>query len=219
METKYVGYFRVSTKDQGESGLGLQSQRQSVNKMFGECIAEFTEVESGRKKNRPELLKAIEMCKQKGATLVVAKLDRLSRDPLFVFTLRDSGVKFIAADNVHANDLTIGLLAVIAGNEATLIRTRTKAALAVKKQQLALEGKRLGCPNLTSTGRTIQEVIAENRKCRVYSKPDSEKVRTLKILKDAGQPMDEVQRVATQLFGKTISKVTIYSYLKSYQAV
>jgi DNA invertase Pin-like site-specific DNA recombinase len=213
-ETKYVSYLRVSTNRQGIDGLGIEAQRQSVRMVFGEPIKECVEVESGRNNKRPELLKAIEVCKKEGATLVIAKLDRLSRNPMFVFTLRDSGVKFVTADNPHANELTINLLAVIAGDEVARTRDRVKKALAVKKQQLALEGKKLGCPAITKTGRTIKEVMLENRKARVYYKPDPSKVHTLKVLKEAGEPISKLQEVAKDLFGKSLSSVTIYKYLQ-----
>jgi DNA invertase Pin-like site-specific DNA recombinase len=210
---KYVGYFRVSTKRQGESGLGLEAQKQLVAK-FGECIESFVESESGRKNNRPELLKAIDYCKRHNATLLVAKLDRLSRDEIFIFTLRDSGVDFICADNPHANSLTIGLLAVIACDEVKKIRERTKSALQVKKEQLALEGKRLGCPDVTSTGRTVKDIMRENRKHRVYAKPDPSKVEALKIMHQSVKDIGKLKEFSAHIFGSPISKTTIYSYLK-----
>ena len=147
---KYVAYYWVSTQKQGNSGLGLDSQRQQVQS-FVNCtnciIAEFTEIESGKKDNREQLVQAIATAKKEGAKLVIAKLDRLSRNANFIFTLRDSGVDFVCADMPDANTLTIGIFAVMAQHERELISTRTKAGLKVKKERLALEGKKLGTPN------------------------------------------------------------------------
>ena len=150
---KYVAYYRVSTQKQGNSGLGLESQRQQVQAFVNcsECIiAEFTEVESGKKDDREQLNAAIATAKKEGAKLVIAKLDRLSRNVQFIFTLRDSGVDFVCADMPDANTLTIGIFAVMAQHERELIRSRTRAGLKVKSERLALEGKKLGTPkNLT----------------------------------------------------------------------
>jgi len=98
---KFVAYYRVSTKIQQNSGLGLSAQRTDVSKFIskgGELIAEFQDVESGKKDNRPNLLKAIEECKKQGATLLIAKLDRLSRNASFIFTLRDAKIDFVCCD-------------------------------------------------------------------------------------------------------------------------
>lgn len=136
--TKAVAYYRVSTDKQGRSGLGLEAQRIAVEALcqarHWQLIAPpFQEVESGKRDDRPELLKAIERCRQTGATLVVAKLDRLSRNVAFLATLQDSGVKFIAADMPEANELTVHIMAAVAQAERKLISERTKAALAVAK--------------------------------------------------------------------------------------
>jgi DNA invertase Pin-like site-specific DNA recombinase len=120
---KYVAYYRVSTQKQGNSGLGLDSQRQQVQS-FVNCttciIAEYTEIESGKNNNREQLLAAIATAKKEGAKLVIAKLDRLSRNANFIFTLRDSGVDFVCADMPDANTLTIGIFAVMAQHEREL---------------------------------------------------------------------------------------------------
>ncbi len=145
MDKTYVAYYRVSTQKQGQSGLGLEAQRKAVKSYLkGEegILQEFIEVESGKKNNRQELTAAIEYAKRVGATLVIAKLDRLSRNASFIFTLKDSGVDFICADMPEANTLTIGIFAVLAQHERELISSRTKAALAAKKAQ----GYKLGSP-------------------------------------------------------------------------
>jgi DNA invertase Pin-like site-specific DNA recombinase len=145
---KYIAYYRVSTDKQGASGLGLEDQRKTVlNYIKPENIyQEFTEIESGRKKNRPILNQALELCKQQEATLVIAKLDRLSRNVAFVTALLESGVKFVCCDMPTANELTIHILSAFAQAYAKSISDNTKRALKVKKDQ----GFKLGTPqNLT----------------------------------------------------------------------
>lgn len=144
---KTVLYYRVSTAAQGRSGLGLEAQREAVGRFCGtrgcEVLAEFTEVESGSRNDRPELARAIHRAKVTGATLVIAKLDRLSRNAAFLLQLQDSGVKFVAADMPEACNLTVGILALVAQQEREAISARTKAALAAAKAR----GQRLGNPN------------------------------------------------------------------------
>ena len=155
---KFIAYYRVSTRKQGLSGLGLEAQRDAVrNYIAPEFIdAEFTEVETGtNKKHRPELAKALELCRKHNATLLIAKLDRLARNVSFVSSLMDSDVKFKAVDFPEANELTIHILSAIAQHEAKIISERIKSALAVKKKQLAQQGLQLGTPaNLTNAHRT-----------------------------------------------------------------
>ena len=149
---KYISYYRVSTEKQGASGLGLEAQRKAVIDFIKpENIGlEFTEIESGRKKERPILKQAIETCKIINATLVIAKLDRLARNVSFVSALLDSGIKFVCCDMPTANELTIHIYSAIAQEEAKRISQRTKDALAVKKAQ----GFKLGNPqNLTENAR------------------------------------------------------------------
>ena len=144
---KIVSYLRVSTRQQGISGLGLEAQRAAIEayatQRSGKVIETFTEVESGKLNSRPELLKALHLAKVTGATLVIAKLDRLSRNAAFLLTLRDSGVRFIAADMPDANDLTVGIMALVAQQEREAISRRTTEALAAAKAR----GVRLGNPN------------------------------------------------------------------------
>lgn len=144
---RLVAYERVSTGRQGQSGLGLEAQRKVIEDFAVsrgvEVLARFTEVESGRKADRPELAKALHLAKVTGATLVIAKLDRLSRNAAFLLALRDSGVRFLAVDMPEANDLTVGIMALVAQAEREAISRRTKEALAVAKAR----GVRLGNPN------------------------------------------------------------------------
>lgn len=211
---KHISYRRVSTDEQGISNLGLEAQLEQITRAFGTPEMDFVDIESGSVDNRVNLLKAIEKCAELGCFLSIARQDRISRDTHFVSGLMKKGLDFRAADNPNATTFMKHLYAALSEDERKAISIRTKAALAIKKQQLALEGKKLGCPAITKNGRTIQEVLAENRSKRIYQKPDPSKVKTLKMLKDKGSSIEEVQEVARQLFGKYISKVTIYKYLK-----
>lgn len=144
---KIVCYLRVSTTKQGASGLGLSAQEQAVKQyassIGGKITATFTEVETGKLNARPQLTQALHLAKVTGATLVIAKLDRLSRNAAFLMTLQDAGVKFVAADLPQANNLTIGIMALVAQQEAEAISKRTKEALQAAKRK----GKVLGNPN------------------------------------------------------------------------
>ena len=136
--TKFVAYYRVSTVGQGDSGLGLEAQRMAVQAYLdtnptAELAAEFTEIESGKKKNRPELAEAVKLCKRHKATLVIAKLDRLARNVHFVSGLMETKVNFVACDNPHANPLMIHLLAAFAEHEREMISQRTKDGLRAAK--------------------------------------------------------------------------------------
>lgn len=155
----YVVYYRVSTKQQGNSGLGLEAQKTAVANFLksrneSEIPPAFTEVESGNNAERPQLEKAVLRCKQTGSTLLIAKLDRLSRNIEFIFKLRGelqkAGVDFVATDLPEANTLTLGIMATMAQHEREIISQRTKAGLAEAKRR----GKKLGNPqNLTSQAR------------------------------------------------------------------
>lgn len=134
MTRPHVAYFRVSTARQGASGLGLDAQREAIRARFpAEPLAEFTEVESGKRNDRPKLAEALALCRKRKAVLVIAKLDRLARNVHFISGLMESGVDFVACDNPEANRLTLHILAAVAENEARAISTRTKEALAAAK--------------------------------------------------------------------------------------
>ncbi len=141
---KYVVYYRVSTKKQGLSGLGLEAQRTIVENYIKNnvVITEFTEIETGKSANRPQLNNALACCKENNAILIVAKLDRLARNLHFVTSLQAANIDFVCCDMPTANRLTIHIIAAIAENEAQLISLRTKQALAEKKKQ----GVKLGNP-------------------------------------------------------------------------
>ena len=148
----FVPYFRVSTDQQGRSGLGLEAQRRVVGDYVrgvgGEMLDEFIEVESGKRSDRPELARALAMARRKKATLLVAKLDRLARNTHFITSLQQSGVSFRAADMPQANEFMVQILAAVAEYEARLISERTKAGLASAR----LRGVRLGKPENLARG-------------------------------------------------------------------
>jgi DNA invertase Pin-like site-specific DNA recombinase len=146
--TGFIAYYRVSTDRQGRSGLGLEAQRAAVGRYLasvgGILIAEHTEVETGRRNDRPELQKALAACRKHKARLVIAKLDRLSRNVAFIATMMDSGVEFLACDNPHATRLTLHILAAVAEHEREMISARTKAGLQAAKARGVQLGRNAG---------------------------------------------------------------------------
>src|SRR5712691_1767485 len=144
---KFIAYLRVSTDKQGHSGLGIEAQRKAVTDYLDggnwQLRAEHVEVESGKRNDRPQLTAALAHAKATGATIVIAKLDRLARNVAFISNLMESGVEFVAADMPMANRLTVHVLAAAAEHEQKMISQRTKAALAAAKAR----GTRLGNPN------------------------------------------------------------------------
>jgi DNA invertase Pin-like site-specific DNA recombinase len=157
---RFVSYLRVSTAKQGITGLGIEAQRDAVSQHIhaagrdAALLAEYVEQESGRRSDRPQLSRALDHARLAGGVLVIAKLDRLSRDAHFLLGLEKAGVEFVACDLPKATRLTIGVLAVVAQHEREMISERTKAALAVVRGRVAKVGqkkhpkvKRLGNPN------------------------------------------------------------------------
>lgn len=153
----YIAYYRVSTDRQGKSGLGLEAQREAVVRYLNggdwELTQEFTEIESGKRNNRPQLAAAIEACRKSKATLIIAKLDRLARNVHFISGLMESGVEFVAVDNPHANKLMLHMLAAFAEHEREQISQRTKAALAAAKAR----GVKLGTYGVTLAAKNKAE--------------------------------------------------------------
>lgn len=149
-EGNFIAYYRVSTNKQGINGLGINGQKEMVHSFLNggnwKLLDEFTEVESGKKDDRPELLKAIKICQLKNAKLVVSKLDRLSRDLHFITSLQKSNIKFVVAENPDMNELTVHIFAAVAQHERKLISDRTKDALLQAKKR----GVKLGNPSILS---------------------------------------------------------------------
>ena len=209
--SKIVAYYRVSTQKQGNSGLGLDAQRKAVfdyAKSVGmDVIAEYDEVESGKGHiNRPKLKEALEYCDLTGSKLVIAKLDRLSRNVAFLANLMESGVQFIACDNPQANELTIHILAAVAEAERKAISERTMVALAAAKAR----GVVLGNPKLHDArakrkdGNNMSKANAvrkENAKVRAVKV-----IKAIEIAKSCGAT--SLQQIANYLNIKTNIKTT-----------
>lgn len=163
---KFVSYLRVSTARQGASGLGLEAQRAAVagylNGGDWTLIQEVLEVESGKRNDRPSLALALRLCRRHGATLVIAKLDRLSRNLHFISGLMEAGVKFVAVDMPEANEMMVGIMAVFAQHEAKAISARTKAALAAAKARgTKLGGRRVSAERFAEIGAAARQARTE----------------------------------------------------------
>jgi DNA invertase Pin-like site-specific DNA recombinase len=165
----FVNYLRVSTARQGQSGLGLEAQRKAVEDYLNggrwTVIKEFVEVESGKNNDRAELAKAMSLCRLRNAILVIAKIDRLSRDAHFLLGLQKAGVRFVAADMPEANEMVVGIMAVVAQAERKMISARTKSALQAAKAR----GVKLGGVRHRPDGSTVKldlEAIAAGRAAR-----------------------------------------------------
>jgi DNA invertase Pin-like site-specific DNA recombinase len=158
---KFVAYYRVSTQRQGRSGLGLEAQQAAVRDYLNggawRLVAELTEIESGKRSDRPKLAEALKLCRLHGATLIIAKLDRLARNVAFISNLMEAGVEFHAVDFPQANRLTVHILAAVAEHEAKAISERTKAALAAAKRR----GVKLGGYRGTTMTKAMRKAAAE----------------------------------------------------------
>ncbi len=190
---KYVAYYRVSTREQGVSGLGLESQQYQVENYVGveNIVESFMEVESGRKKRRPKLDEAIELCAKNNYTLVVAKLDRLGRIPRQLLKIKEELAAVLVVDNPNMDDTMFGLYAILTGDEARKISERTKAALAAKKRQ----GIKLGSPkNLTHAAK-----VKGAQKKRDLARKDDNNVKACKFAKDLRVDGDSYRKIADKL--------------------
>jgi DNA invertase Pin-like site-specific DNA recombinase len=159
-EGRFVAYYRVSTQGQGRSGLGLEAQRKAVGDFLDgghwKLIAEFTEIESGKRSDRPKLAEAMRAAKRHKATLVIAKLDRLARSVAFISDIMEGDVEFVAVDMPMANRLTVHILAAVAEHEREMISQRTKSALAAAKARGTLLGNRTNIEVAQRNSRTVR---------------------------------------------------------------
>jgi DNA invertase Pin-like site-specific DNA recombinase len=173
---KYVSYLRVSTGKQARSGLGLEAQRTAVTTWLNggrwKLVDEVVEIESGKSdKNRPALQRALDACRRYKAKLIISRLDRLSRDPVFLLSLRDAGIDFVALDMPNANRMTVGIMAMVAEQEREALSQRTRDALAAKKAQ----GVKLGNPRpetLTFNDRKTARAAAKKAGAAVRKQAD-----------------------------------------------
>ncbi len=196
---KFISYLRVSTEVQGKSGLGLEGQRKAVSDYLNggdwDLAAELVEIESGKNSKRPKLHEALNLCKAYDATLVVARMDRLARDAHFLLGLQKAGVKFVAADNPQANNMTVGILAVVAQQEGEAISHRTKVALAAAKARGQVLGAYAKTDKTKFIGRTgTAEDAAKAREANV-AKAD-EKAQNLKFVFDRMNPEGDLSMSA-----------------------
>ncbi len=185
--TKYIAYYRVSTKAQGQSGLGLEAQQSLVAPYGDDIIHSFTEVESGKNDGRPQLAAALDMCRELDASILIAKVDRLSRDAAFLLTLRKAGVDIVAADMPNAGTLEFGIRAVVAQHEREEISRRTSAALAAAKAR----GVKLGSPNPRAGG--LAAGAARRKKTQAIA---TKAMPVITALRDAGASL---RAIAAQL--------------------
>jgi len=186
-QERFVAYYRVSTQKQGASGLGLDAQRDSIQRFTaacdGEVVAEFTETESGKKAhNRPELAKALAAAKSRGATLLIAKLDRLARNVHFISGLMESNVRFVAVDMPTVDRLMLHVQAAFAEEEARRISQRTKEALAAAKRR----GVDVGATGRVLAARYKAEATerAKNDFQHVFAEAQSAGCRTTRAFRD-----------------------------------
>lgn len=194
---RFVSYYRVSTTRQGKSGLGLDAQRKAVGDFLNggswELLGEFVEVESGKVDDRPQLNAALAQCELTGATLVVAKLDRLSRNVAFLATLQDSGIRFVAADMPEANELTIHIMAAVAQAERKAISRRTKEALAAAKARGVILGGARGNHGDLAKG----PAAAARRRAEVAQERSEKVMRQIKALQAGGAT--SLRKIAAEL--------------------
>lgn len=204
---EYIAYYRVSTREQGKSGLGLEAQKRAVfNYLKGIApVQEFTDVESGKNNNRPELKKALDLCKtdKENYTLVIAKIDRLSRNLTFISSLMDSKINFVACDMPNANNFTIHIFAALAQQEREMISKRTKDALKSIKEQINKNGfhiskngnkvKRLGHPEHLTNDARKKGMIKRIRNSK-KNENNKKAFQLIKLLKEKGLKWSEIVR-------------------------
>ena len=223
-DIEYVAYLRVSTQKQGYSGLGVEAQKQLIQNYLSDKIpiAEYIEVESGRKtdRGRPKLKEALELCRKTGAKLIVAKLDRLARNVAFLSQLLESDVDIVFCDFPQANKMVLHILAAISQYEAELVATRTKQALAAKKAQ----GYTLGNPEHLMD--KLDEAVAksvETNKRKAEENPNNKRAAAmLKVLAKEGRTLQEMadylnEQGFTTSKGYRFLRSSVHVLLKRYQ--
>lgn len=206
---RFIAYYRVSTSRQGESGLGLDAQASSVReyvKHQGVLVAEYTEVETGKRTDRPQLSNALSHARRIGATLVIAKLDRLARNVHFLSTLMKNGTDFLAVDNPNANRLTIQILAAVAEDEVLRISARTKSALQAYKAR----GGKLGaqdprCCKLSQADARKGQLKGARTSELAAIKAYRDLIPTIRELRQAGQSLRQIAQTLNEL-GHTTRK-------------
>lgn len=200
----FVAYYRVSTDKQGRSGLGLEAQTATIESFAarggGEIIASFKEVETGKRNDRPELERALTLCRQKKAVLVIAKLDRLSRNLAFIANLMDSRVEFVACDMPEANRLTLHIMAAMAEHEAKATSVRTKEALQAAKARGQVLGRR---------DADVQGMA--NRRKEQTTQFRSQLYPTIKQMRDAGQTLAQIADTLNRMQVRTANNRTWYA--------
>ena len=193
-QTNYVSYLRQSTKKQSLSNLGIEAQREIIQKYLGQIkpIAEFVETESGKKTDRPKLAEALELCRKTKSTLIVAKLDRLSRNVAFTSKLLESDVEIKFCDFPEANRLVLHIIASIAEYEAGLISQRTKQALKAKKAR----GVSLGKPEnlVNNLGKAISNSNHTNRQKALDNDNNRRAIAMLKVMATQDLSLSEMAR-------------------------
>lgn len=218
---QYVSYLRVSTQKQGYSGLGLEAQKEIIrNYLNGKTpVTEYVEVESGRKKDRPKLKEALDLCRKTGATLIVAKLDRLARNVSFLSSLLESDVEIVFCDFPQANKMVLHILSAISQYEAELTASRTKSALAAKRAR----GFRLGNPEhlMDKHQQAIQNSIM-TCKTKADNNPNNKRaVAMLRTLVKENRSLNEMAKILNDegfvtSQGAKFSKSTIHKLIKRY---
>jgi len=191
---RFVSYLRVSTLKQGRSGLGVEAQRKAVaDYLNGGCcdlICEVVEVESGKRNDRPKLDEALRLCRMHNATLVIAKIDRLARDAHFLLGLQKAGVRFVAADMPEANEMVVGIMAVVAQAERRMVSTRTKAALAAAKARgVRLGGDRGNIREIAPKGQEASRIV---RTAKAHERAADVAATIIEITKAGAESLREI---------------------------
>lgn len=222
-EKKYVAYLRVSTQKQGYSGLGLEAQREIIHRHLRDInpIAEYVEVESGRKtdKGRPQLRAALDHCRKDGAILITAKLDRLARNVSFLSSLLEKDVEIVFCDFPQANKMVLHILAAISQYEAELIATRTRQALQAKKAR----GAKLGNPEhlMNKHAEAIKNSNKTNSEKAKANPNNKRAIALLKVLVNQDKTLQEMADILNKdgfvtSQGCQFTRSTVYKLIKRY---